>query len=528
MEGLLIAEVITTANTCTGPYSLLACNGPALNGSFEWGNLSPSTTLNLRFYRYDTYFAPTTGRVKICATDIAPIPAINSIGKVGIGIDAPYAKLDVAGNSVIREKLYVTSDISARANLLIEKNLLFNNSTNGINTQSGNLQFFTSNASQDFIFGTGSSNSIAERLHIINNGSEGLSLNGRLHLKNGTADINNGGGVWLYKADNTGLLSFMGTQNNQNIGFYGGSGGWGFVYDAINSRVGIGTASPTSSLNVNGQITVDQKNFGGYGGLLLKGNIPGSNYPNIGFSIKNNADADVVTALISGNLENNTAGAETIDLTFQTSQTGQGGITEKMRIKGNGNVGIGNSNPTQPLSFSSSIGKKISFYQGGTGEYGMGVWSGELRLYTDLATGKVSFGVDNYSSGYTELGFFQRNSAYALSVLGSIWANSVTYASDERFKQNISSIQSPLQKLMLLNGVEYEMKKEAFPKNNFVPGRQIGLLAQNVEQVFPEAVSENSDGYKGVDYARLVPLLIEAMKAMEKQIEVLTKQVNKQ
>jgi hypothetical protein len=155
----------------------------------------------------------------------------------------------------------------------------------------------------------------------------------------------------------------------------------------------------------------------------------------------------------------------------------------------------------------------------------MGVWSGELRLYTDLASGKVSFGVDNYSSGYTELGYFQRNNAYALSVLGSIWANSVTYASDERFKQNISAIQSPLQKLMLLNGVEYEMKKEAFPKNNFMPGRQIGLLAQNVEQVFPEAVSENADGYKGVDYARLVPLLIEAM---EKQIEVLTKQVNKQ
>ncbi|MFZ4770174.1 MAG: tail fiber domain-containing protein, partial [Ferruginibacter sp.] len=87
------------------------------------------------------------------------------------------------------------------------------------------------------------------------------------------------------------------------------------------------------------------------------------------------------------------------------------------------------------------------------------------------------------------------------------------------------AIQSPLQKLMLLNGVEYEMKKEAFPKNNFMPGRQIGLLAQNVEQVFPEAVSENADGYKGVDYARLVPLLIESIKELSKQNADLQKRV---
>jgi hypothetical protein len=193
----------------------------------------------------------------------------------------------------------------------------------------------------------------------------------------------------------------------------------------------------------------------------------------------------------------------------------------------NGNVGIGNSNPSQPLSFSSSIGKKISFYQGGTGEYGMGVWSGELRLYTDLATGKVSFGVDNYSSGYTELGFFQRNGAYAMSVLGSIWANGVTYASDERFKQNITPITSPLQKLLQLNGVEYDMKKDAFQKNNFAHGRQIGLLAQNVEKLVPEAVSENADGYKGVDYAKLVPLLVEAMKELSKQNKALQTRIDK-
>ncbi|MBL7747870.1 MAG: tail fiber domain-containing protein, partial [Chitinophagaceae bacterium] len=82
----------------------------------------------------------------------------------------------------------------------------------------------------------------------------------------------------------------------------------------------------------------------------------------------------------------------------------------------------------------------------------------------------------------------------------------------------------PLQKLMLLNGVEYEMKVTDFKQNNFQSQRQIGLLAQNVEKVIPEAVNE-TDGYKGVDYARLVPLLIESIKDLQQQVEELKKQI---
>ncbi len=64
------------------------------------------------------------------------------------------------------------------------------------------------------------------------------------------------------------------------------------------------------------------------------------------------------------------------------------------------------------------------------------------------------------------------------------------------------------------------MKANQFAKNHFSPGRQIGLLAQNVEKIIPKAVSEK-DGYKGVDYARLVRLLIEAIKELKTEIEIL-------
>ncbi len=186
-------------------------------------------------------------------------------------------------------------------------------------------------------------------------------------------------------------------------------------------------------------------------------------------------------------------------------------------VLANGNMGIGNNNPTRPLSFPASLGEKILLYPGGAGEVGIGVYGNELRLHADNPGASVSFGTQDNAGVFTQAGRFQISAPYALFVNGSIGANGTTYVSDERFKQNITAIQSPLQKLLQINGVEYEMKAGTFQKNNFQKGRQIGLLAQNVEKVIPEAVNE-MDGYKGVDYAKLVPLLIESIKEQQKQI----------
>ncbi len=111
-------------------------------------------------------------------------------------------------------------------------------------------------------------------------------------------------------------------------------------------NIGIGTITPTSKLDINGQVIIEQKNFGGYGGLLLKGNVPGSNYPNIGFSIKNNANTDVVAAMVQGELDNATTSNESIGLGFYTSAAGISGIGQRMYISPNGNIGISSNNPT--------------------------------------------------------------------------------------------------------------------------------------------------------------------------------------
>lgn len=138
------------------------------------------------------------------------------------------------------------------SNALGDKISLWGNAGNhyGFGIQSGLLQVHTEAVGSNIAFGYGSSSSFTERMQILNNGDyDGMSLYGRLVLKNGSNDLVGGGaGVWLYKANNTALLGFMGAQNNQNIGFYGGPGGWGFTYDALNSRVGIGNNNPNAPL----------------------------------------------------------------------------------------------------------------------------------------------------------------------------------------------------------------------------------------------------------------------------------------
>ncbi len=319
----------------------------------------------------------------------------------------------------------------------------------GFGVQGGLLQIHSDAAAANIVFGYGSSLNFFERMRIFNAGTDAMSLNGRLLLKNGSLplDVNQTPGVWLYKADNSGLLGFMGTQNNQNIGFFGGpaNGGWGLTYNGINSRVGIGTSNPTSSLNVNGQITVDQKNFGGYGGLLLKGNVPGSNYPNIAFTIKNNAatPADVEAAMIQGDLVNNATGNETIDLTFLTSNKGLGGLSEKLRIRNNGNVGIGTANPNAPLGFPPSLGKKITLYPGATGDAGFGMAGNRLQIYADNPSADVAIGFDAAGT-FNERFAFKPNGALAINgstgttgqVLASAGANASKWVNGTNYLYN--------------------------------------------------------------------------------------------
>ena len=96
-------------------------------------------------------------------------------------------------------------------------------------------------------------------------------------------------------------------------------------------------------------------------------------------------------------------------------------------------------------------------------------------------------------------------------------AGNLNINSDARLKSNIISLGSTLSKLLQIDGKSYTMKKDESEK------QKIGLLAQDIEKVFPELVSE-SHGVKSVNYQGLVPVLINALKEQQEEIDRLKTQ----
>jgi len=140
----------------------------------------------------------------------------------------------------------------------------------------------------------------------------------------------------------------------------------------------------------------------------------------------------------------------------------------------------------------------------------------------------VSFGYDDYTNGFTSRAYVLATGTTAMVVQGNMTVNGTNYNSDVRFKQQIRPLQGALEKVTALQGVQYEMRVKEFPDRNFQPGTEIGLIAQEVEKVLPELVRTDADGYKSVDYAKLVPVLIEGMKAQHQQLQFQQQQLQQQ
>ncbi len=90
-----------------------------------------------------------------------------------------------------------------------------------------------------------------------------------------------------------------------------------------------------------------------------------------------------------------------------------------------------------------------------------------------------------------------------------------TCSSDRRLKKNITPFAPMLDKVAALQPVNYFWRSDEFPNRHFGNAQNYGLIAQDVEQVLPELVDTDSDGYKAVDYSKLPLLTIEAVKELK-------------
>ena len=118
---------------------------------------------------------------------------------------------------------------------------------------------------------------------------------------------------------------------------------------------------------------------------------------------------------------------------------------------------------------------------------------------------------------YRDGGISFNASTNALTVNGDITA----FASDIRLKTNIEQIEGAVAKVCKLSGFTYEFN-ETGRGLDLPTGRHLGVSAQEVQEVFPEAVTTRlMDDYLTVKYEKLVPVLIEAIKELKGEIEEL-------
>lgn len=134
-----------------------------------------------------------------------------------------------------------------------------------------------------------------------------------------------------------------------------------------------------------------------------------------------------------------------------------------------------------------------------------------------------------YGSGYNKLAFQVSGSGNTmigknLWVSGSIQAEGDIIAfssSDIRFKNNITPIESPIEKIKAIGGYEFDWND----LQGTHKGHDVGVIAQEIEKVLPEVVHTRPDSYKAVRYEKIVALLIEAIKEQEASIQELRQQV---
>ncbi|HUR10160.1 MAG TPA: tail fiber domain-containing protein [Flavitalea sp.] len=247
-------------------------------------------------------------------------------------------------------------------------------------------------------------------------------------------------------------------------------------------------------------------------GLLgLWTNQTGSNNTSIGFlanvgavnlfnatAIGSNAQADCNSCLVLGSVAGYNSAANDV------------------------NVGIGTTNPTSALRINANSVQggrvQLHLHESANDYARITMTNTNTTAYWDIAASPNTTNPTSLMNFY----FSGRGDVLSLKgdgnavLLGTMTANGVVLTSDERFKKNITPIDDALEKLTQLTGYHYYWKDE-----NNDQSLQSGVIAQEVEKIFPELVKKDEKGMLAVNYSGLTPYLIQSIKEQQQQITTL-------
>jgi len=215
--------------------------------------------------------------------------------------------------------------------------------------------------------------------------------------------------------------------------------------------------------------------------------------------------------------------------------------TAQLKVLQNGNTIVGTGNSSFPYSQtqltvngSASLKSTLEIMNKKNTSPG---WGGQIRFTANDLSGINHIIADNGVDEMILYPGFHGNSSPSrkISLYGNLDVYGYSrllgggYFSDKRLKENIENIQGGLDKIIRLQGVYFNWKKQAISlgekeldiTESLPKGRQLGFIAQAVEEVVPEIVSETKNGYKSVEYHTITALLVEAVKEQQDKIKAL-------
>ncbi len=346
----------------------------------------------------------------------------------------------------------------------------------GIGIQGSLLQVYSDIDESDIAFGYGSSSSFTERMRIRGNGNVGIGtiLPANKLSVEGSADF-------------TQNIAVGRSVVNYAYGLPG----------TVRSLEIHNSATATTSQSILFLTTASLA--GGVGGVY--------------FASPSVTTGGGVLSCISSTYETSgNATTPSANLVFSTK--GGAALTTRMVIAGNGNVGIGVAVP----AFTLDVGARMRIRS--ASGFTAGLW-----LNNDANNASNAF-IGMRSD--TEVGFFGQTGTpgwrfYINTTTGDGWMQGgLTQNSDARLKKNIAPLSNTLEAIQQLNGYTYNWK------DNSNPDEQIGLLAQELQKVYPQLVKENDKGILSVNYSGMVPVLLEAIKEQQGQIEKQQQHIEKQ